>query len=353
MTSHLPCSQLLGFVNHRESHAPRLRSWRTYRLKLRKEIRTTLFADAVLWSFDLEGSPVKVRSHIPGVSYVMSHANDAMLCVCECNTQSMEQLHTSDIQVSLDATHTRLAQYACRISSVELIVFPLGTPIFSLKIDWLPDAAHLTLAQVRTRLYVSKFRAKVARVNSGWTFTPHVSGARTNAAQQSHTGSLGAALAGALYEGEPISLGEFADALCAPQRSALDAAGSSKPRERHCYHHSIVCLASPLPDEALYSSLFHLRRAYGQKNRPPPPPSRHALGSYDRVLIPRGNRYIGLSREGSVCLTWLGGKSPQFSESSQVFETQIWPHKWMGIYFVLGIHALGERESLEVRIYAG
>jgi len=33
--------------------------------------------------------------------------------------------------------------------------------------------------------------------------------------------------------------------------------------------------------------------------------------------------------------------------SHGTFETEIWPHKWMGIYFVLGIHALGERESLE------
>ena len=53
--------QLLGYVDHREAGGHlRIRSWRTYRLKLRKEIRSMLFADATLWSYDLEGNPVKV-----------------------------------------------------------------------------------------------------------------------------------------------------------------------------------------------------------------------------------------------------------------------------------------------------
>lgn len=73
------------------------------------------------------------------------------------------------------------------------------------------------------------------------------------------------------------------------------------------YHHSIVVLDSEPAEATLQEYLFHLRHAYGQKNRPPTgttsnPGGPH--GSLDRVLIPRLNRYIGISREGIVCMTW-------------------------------------------------
>lgn len=54
---------MLGHIDHYPNgHAvqPHLRSWRTYRLKLCKEIRKSLFASAVLWTYDLDGNPLKV-----------------------------------------------------------------------------------------------------------------------------------------------------------------------------------------------------------------------------------------------------------------------------------------------------
>jgi len=64
-------------------------------------------------------------------------------------------------------------------------------------------------------------------------------------------------------------------------------------------------------------------------------------GSLDRVLIPRLNRYIGISREGIVCMTW----STEVAGTS--FDVSTWHKKFQGIYLILSLHALGERTVLE------
>jgi hypothetical protein len=58
---------------------------------------------------------------------------------------------------------------------------------------------------------------------------------------------------------------------------------------KRCYHHSLVVIDQKPTPQLLKEYLFHLRRAYGQRNRPPP----NADGEKnltDRILQPRRNR---------------------------------------------------------------
>jgi len=80
--------------------------------------------------------------------------------------------------------------------------------------------------------------------------------------------------------------------------------------------------------------LYHLRHAFGQKNRPPPNPEYHL----SPVLVPRMNRYIGMSREGTVCISW-----PSNPADPADFELTRWHKKFLGIYLLLSLHAHGER----------
>lgn len=83
---------------------------------------------------------------------------------------------------------------------------------------------------------------------------------------------------------------------------------------RLAYHQSIVVVDKKPSPCTLREYLFHLRHAYGQKNRPPPTadgassePDDQVSSSHislDKVLVPRMNRYIGISREGIACMTW-------------------------------------------------
>lgn len=77
--------------------------------------------------------------------------------------------------------------------------------------------------------------------------------------------------------------------------------------------------------------LFHLRRAQGQENRPLPSPEQTS----DTILIPRTNRHIGISRQGTACLSW------PCSEGELDYEVNKWPTKFLGIYLILAMHVHG------------
>jgi len=146
----------------------------------------------------------------------------------------------------------------------------------------------------------------------------------------------------------------------------------------HAYHHTTVVVDHEPAAATLQEFLFHLRRAYGQKNRPPPAAfgigigkesvahngtvpnssghkeknekiildhSSGPHGSLDKILVPRMNRYVGISREGIVCITW-SADSPVGSKQMS-FDVSNWHKKFQGIYLILSLHAHGERAVLE------
>ncbi len=86
----------------------------------------------------------------------------------------------------------------------------------------------------------------------------------------------------------------------------------------------------------------------GQKNRPPP----HSETSLGKVLIWRINRYVGISREGTVCISWpLAGISRERERErgrggqglEDDFEVSNWYQKFQGVYLMLELHVHGEQ----------
>lgn len=106
--------------------------------------------------------------------------------------------------------------------------------------------------------------------------------------------------------------------------------------QKRAYHHSVVVIDREPKQEQINEYLFHLRRAYGQRNRPQ---SLFEQGVIDRVLIQRQNRYLALSRVGTVSLSWP-------SEYSNKFEVEQWHKKFLGIYLMLALHVHGEKSVL-------
>lgn len=51
------------------------------------------------------------------------------------------------------------------------------------------------------------------------------------------------------------------------------------------------------------------------------------------MLVHRQNRYIGISREGSVALSW------PTDDSNVQFERVTWPKLFQGVYLILALHA--------------
>eukprot|EP01087_Luapelamoeba_hula_P023302 TRINITY_DN8547_c0_g1_i2.p1 TRINITY_DN8547_c0_g1~~TRINITY_DN8547_c0_g1_i2.p1 ORF type:complete len:800 (-),score=189.59 TRINITY_DN8547_c0_g1_i2:79-2478(-) len=153
---------------------------------------------------------------------------------------------------------------------------------------------------------------------------------------EQHFKALGR-LAGCIYENTPVSLGSIGNWLV----SLPDDNPISPPqrinRGQRCYHHTTVVIDRQISKAALYKYLYHLRRAFGQINRPPPFAE---MQGPDKVLIQRRNRYLGVSREGTVCISW------STHEKSKGFDLSTWPSLFQGIYFVLAQQAHAERAVL-------
>jgi len=103
------------------------------------------------------------------------------------------------------------------------------------------------------------------------------------------------------------------------------------------YHHTVVVLKQKLAMPLIDKYLFHLRRAKGQVNRPSPDKDAVLV---DQILKLRSNRYIGISREGTVSLSWPNTKSTDDLNLT-------WPKTFQGIYLLISIHVHGEKAILE------
>jgi len=101
---------------------------------------------------------------------------------------------------------------------------------------------------------------------------------------------------------------------------------------KRCYHHSMVVLERKPEDKILEEFLFHLRRAYGQTNRPP---ETDREKSNDSILRPRMNRHIAISRAGTISISW------PISESNKLdYEIVKWHKKFFGVFLILAIHVI-------------
>eukprot|EP01124_Arcella_intermedia_P009415 TRINITY_DN1613_c0_g1_i7.p1 TRINITY_DN1613_c0_g1~~TRINITY_DN1613_c0_g1_i7.p1 ORF type:complete len:659 (+),score=110.64 TRINITY_DN1613_c0_g1_i7:27-2003(+) len=228
-----------------------------------------------------------------------------------------------------------------KIEEIEVVAFPLGTAVLKVIINWIPEAnSSLTLDEFRTWLYLSKFRRKVESFD-GWLLdrSPHLNPDAITIEQQKY---LGARLCNALYRKLPVSLTTIGNWML---MSVLESPDKTPHRlgsyAKRCYHHSAVVIDKKPNSSLLKEYLFHLKRAYGQKNRPPPLTMGDERQNTDRILRPRSNRYIGMSREGTVSLSWPG-KIQRFED----YEVRKWHKVFLGIYLILAIQIQGEKSML-------
>ncbi|EFA74900.1 hypothetical protein PPL_11934 [Heterostelium album PN500] len=287
-----------------------------------------------------------------------------------------------------------------KFESVNLIVYPLGVGILVFNIDWMPEVGHVhedasshhsnmgpsktfPLEEFRTWLYVSKFRHKVRKVANGWSFKELVvdttqqqtqqqpgqhqhtgdinvnqQGEKQSQQQQqaqqvpssmksqevieeSHLESIGRKMVKSIYKDKTVSLNTIANWLLLVASEDPNNLIPKVGTGGHAHHHTTVILDRQPSYLTLQTYLFHLRRALGQKNRPPlNEMNDDQNGMLDRILVPRLNRYIGISREGIACISW----SVENQHESSVLN---WHSKFQGVYLVLALHAHAERAVLE------
>lgn len=397
----------LGWKEHHpERNGRTLDVWRSRTLKLTAEAKRQLFSSAKLWGLQVratdgeegEDSATETEYKVPKARKLRSHhAAKRSSIVCD--------LAITDIQV---------------------VLYPLGTGLLVLEVDWLPPNPSgklhgvTSIDELRTWLFLSKFRHRVENVLEGWTF-PSPEGLDTTVtnavvdeseeekeneekksndakedkkekedkgasgkgkqkdddddsssddlsspdedsakerrrlkeakkerrrekrrrkelkrARERHLRSLGR-MAGAVYGEDPITLGSLGNWLVLlPDENPANPPPRIN-RGQRCHHHSTIVLQGAPPQQALSEYLFHLRRGFGQLNRPPPEGMDYGR---DKILVHRKNRYIGLSREGTVCISW------PTSAENRYFDVQTWPKLFQGIYLILGMQAHAESAVL-------
>jgi len=222
-------------------------------------------------------------------------------------------------------------EYNAYFQSIDMSIYPLGIVMLVFHINWLPQNTELTLFDMRSILFVSKHMNIIGDISKGWKLNDDCSIAPFYKAIEQLTPELYAAI----YEGTYISLKSLCDWLF---RLTFSKSPSSRLNViRNAFHHSVVVVDRELPNHVLMDYLFHMRRAFGQTNRPPI----NSASTLGKVLVWRRNRYLGVSREGIISLSWpLSG---EYSFNSCEYEVKVWPRKIVGIYLILAIHVHGEK----------
>lgn len=250
--------------------------------------------------------------------------------------------------------HNEESSYHCAFTNVELLMFPMGCLIAVIHIDWMRNGDLLTeprrsISDVRTLLFVSKYRDKVPAVCNGWSFYDK----SDDIIPESVRKTLGEDLFNARFAGSPISLKSIQKwiirftgndtynddpmitvPVCKFIAKNQEAGMAISEYTRHAFHHSTVVLEQEITGEVLNEYLYHMKRAFGQKNRPPSETKTSTIG---KILVWRKNRYIGISREGTVSISWPS------SQTDKDFEVHNWHKKFQGIYFLLSLYVWGER----------
>jgi len=227
-------------------------------------------------------------------------------------------------------------QYDTDMEAIELLVYPMGSAILAFNVNWLPQRLKekLTLDDMRTVIFASKYIHKVKNLSLGWNFYDKSNKGATILEDVELSNEI---MDARFKEEGTISLCSLGNWLLHLPGNVENNSFRFLDNSRHASHHSSIVLNKAPSSDSLQEYLFHLRHAFGQKNRPPPNPEFH-LGE---VLVPRMNRYVGISREGTICISW-----PIDSTDPKDFDFLKWHKKFQGVYLLLALHAHGERSVL-------
>jgi len=298
-----------------------------------------------MWSYK-DKIPSEIYDFTPQFRQVLgwkdkSHTSQTWSCQRLMLTQEAIDSFLSNSKLVTIQSDTCVA-YEVEFEAVDLLVYPLGSAILVFHVNWMTSRSKdvkLSLDDIRTLIFASKYRHKVKQLCLGWNFYNPFSEIGEDILPESHTNDLGHEMHLAKYRvDQTISLCQLGKWLLHTEgANQLETPMRLLDHTRHAYHHSAIVINKAPPNDVLQEYLYHLRHAFGQKNRPPPNPE-HGLGP---VLVSRLNRYIGISREGSVCISW-----PTNLGDPTDFELTKWHKKFQGVYLLLSLHAHGERSVL-------
>jgi len=281
--------------------------------------------------------------------------------------------HTVPEQLHLNAGRYRTI-FDLTLTNVQAILNPLGTGFLVFEIDWLPSNPEgilnvvTSIDDLQMCLFSFGFKNRAREIVAGFTFSNSAHGMddsednnrpsdeneesnelETNSPKKQrrlatkkrkkakklrakHLQSLGR-MADAVYREAPITLEDLGNWLIQlPDESATNP--PVRVNHAQCRHHSMIVLNSAPTPQTLSEHLLHLRFGLNQLTQLPSE-SKEFIQNEDFV---RGdNCYIGLSREGTVCLSW------PMKEGEDI---QKWPDLFQGIYLILALAAYAESEAL-------
>lgn len=227
--------------------------------------------------------------------------------------------------------------YPAQFESIELLLYPRGASLLVFNINWKPPYSNrkLTLDDIRTIIYASRYKQIISGVVNGWGFPSVI----CRDEECSVKSKLGEELFCSKFFHKTTNLAAIGNWLLCLTDESTSHATNRVDQPRHALHHSTVVIDREPPSDTLQEYLFHLRRGFGQKNRPPP----KAGETLGRVLVWRVNKYIAMAREGTVSMSWPIRDEP----ISYSFEVNNWHKKFQGVYLALALHAQAEKLVFE------
>jgi hypothetical protein len=194
-------------------------------------------------------------------------------------------------------------------------------------------AAVFTLADLRSWVYVAKFRSIKVGVTRGWSFGQKAPMGSKEVVEKVQA-NLGLKLYAALFGGSCVSLGSVCNWLVMMPDESATAIPRRISRFDYCQHHTCAQVQE-VPDEATLSQyLFHISRADGSKNVA----SSERLKD-GRIMHLRANAMIAVARDGRFGLEWGTALKRTFVK------------QFLGVFCVLTLHCLSERTTLEKLSY--
>eukprot|EP01125_Pyxidicula_operculata_P017420 TRINITY_DN6104_c0_g1_i1.p1 TRINITY_DN6104_c0_g1~~TRINITY_DN6104_c0_g1_i1.p1 ORF type:complete len:582 (+),score=120.97 TRINITY_DN6104_c0_g1_i1:389-2134(+) len=264
------------------------------------------------------------------------------------------------------------------VEEVRITIFPLGVAILMFQINWnvkssektttdepepepeqqqqnpsktfndLDDGNnnnYISLQQLRNWLFLSKFRHKVENVFEGWILNDESSS--TSNEIQSKEDELGV-ISDSLHHRTPISITTLGNWLLDGEQSFWSVDLKLSLNEKRTYHHTLAVVDRELKPEHLAEYLYHLERAFAQNNRAPPLLNKNKITTQSKehtIIRLRQNRYLGMSREGTISLSWPSSTLKSTGITGD-FEVQKWYKVFLGIYLLLAVHVQGEKAIL-------
>jgi hypothetical protein len=206
-----------------------------------------------------------------------------------------------------------------RITAVDCTVFPTGEGLFGLEFTWLPETT--TIADLANLVPLMR-RADgnpQHRYEPFWTVAPH----RGNGPDPT------AGLTGATPDGR-LQLKDILAWLIGPAHI-----GEIAPTGLGAAHTTIVLRQPPADRRTLEPWLFHIAHAVPPTFQPPSDVRRLI-----EILEPRGNRLIGIAREGAVAIGWPAAAATEGAE------IQWASNRFHGVYRLLHMHVHAERMAI-------